>query len=117
MKQPVSLEEFCKSAQQLGGENKKLYVSQEDFTPEDAVVPDEDTSGRVNLQVVRLLACTGEGAVYWAEPVYDSGELEQLNVQLAGLEEFERTVVSGKELNKKKNETGLQENSIQKEAD
>ncbi|WJY28378.1 hypothetical protein [Sporosarcina trichiuri] len=117
MKQPKSLEQFCEYAQQLGGSGRTLLVNQADYTPEDAIVPDEDTSGGVNMQVVRLLACTGEDAVYWAEPVYDSGELEQMNVKLAVLADFDREVVTENELNKRKNETGLHENSIQKEAD
>ncbi|GKV68173.1 hypothetical protein NCCP2716_06710 [Sporosarcina sp. NCCP-2716] len=117
MEQPTSLEQFCESAARLGGKPQGLLVSQSDYTPEEPIVSDEDTSGGVNMQIVRLLACTDEAAVYWAEPIYDSGELEQMNIKLQALEKFPRSVVTEEELSDKMKEKGIEENSIQQETD
>lgn len=117
LEQPTSLEQFCKLASRLEGEPQALLVSQEDYTPEESIVSDEDTAGGVNMQIVRLLAITDEAAVYWSEPISDSGELEQMNIKLNVLERFPRSVVTENELTARKNELGIEENSIQQEAD
>ncbi|GEM_PF-3989445 len=117
MEQPTSLEQFCELASKLEGEPQALLVSQADFTPEEPIVSDEDTAGGVNMQIVRLLACTDQAAVYWAEPIYDSGELEQMNIKLGSLEQFPRSVVTENELIDRKNEKGIEKNNVQQEAD
>ena len=115
MNEPTSVEEFVELAKQLQEGDKTLFVNQSDFTPEDAIVSDEDTAGSVNMQVVRLLATDASDGVYWAEPLYDSGELEQLNVELDELNGFTRNVVTLKELENKKIEMRIDQDSIQSE--
>lgn len=100
MNQPESLEEFVKLASQLHGDRKILYVNQSDYTPEEEMVSDEDTAGGNNMQMVRLLATSTTDASYWEEPCFDSGELEQLNIQLGSLGTFNREVVTLQEMEK-----------------
>ncbi|MGG0642968.1 hypothetical protein ABE021_03325 [Sporosarcina gallistercoris] len=102
MNQPESLEEFVKLASQFQGDRKTLYVNQSDYTPEEEIVSDEDTAGGNTMQMIRLLASSTTDATYWEEPVYDSGELEQLNIQLDSLDTFSREVLTLQDMEKNK---------------
>ncbi|REB10137.1 hypothetical protein DVB69_04855 [Sporosarcina sp. BI001-red] len=115
MNHPASLEEFVKQASHLQGDQKTLYVNQSDYTPEEVIVSDEDTAGGVNMQMIRFLASANSDAVYWEEPFYDSGELEQLNIQLDSLSSFTREVITLQEMEKTKSHFGLKRDSIQDE--
>lgn len=115
MNHPASLEEFVKQASQMQGDLKTLYVNQSDYTPEEAIVSDEDTAGGVNMQMIRLLASSNKNAIYWEDPFYDSGELEQLNIQLDSLESFTREVITLQEMEKTKSNFGMKQDSIQDE--
>ncbi|MDW0111284.1 hypothetical protein [Sporosarcina aquimarina] len=112
MNHPASLEEFVKSTLGLKGDPKSLYVNQSDYTPEEAIVSDEDTVGKGNLQMIRLLASADKNAIYWEEPFYDSGELEQVMIQLDSLQSFTRKVITLEEMEKTKSRFGMKKDSI-----
>ncbi|MBD7906736.1 hypothetical protein [Sporosarcina gallistercoris] len=115
MNQPTSLEEFVQQASHIQGDQKTLYVNQTDYTPEEVLVSDEDTAGGVNMQMIRLLAASNTNATYWGEPFYDSGELEQLNIQLESLESFTRKVITMQEMEETKSRFGMERDSIHDE--
>lgn len=115
MNHPSSLEAFVKHASKLQGDQKTLYVTQSDYTPEEIIVSDEDTAGGVNMQMIRLLASSDMDAVYWEEPFYDSGELEQVTIQLDSLKSFTRKVIPLQEMEKMKSRFGLEPDAIQSE--
>ncbi len=115
MTQPVSIEQFVKQASQLRGDQKTLYVNQSDYTPEETFVTDEDTAGGVNMQMIRILASADSKVVYWEEPFYDSGELEQINVELDALDSFTRKIISLSEMKQTKTQFGMKSDSIQEE--
>ncbi|WP_432355447.1 hypothetical protein [Sporosarcina sp. A2] len=117
MTQPASIEQFVKQASQLQGNHKTLYVNQSDYTSEETIVTDEDTAGGVNMQVIRVLASADSQAVYWEEPFYDSGELEQVNVELESLQSFTRNIISLPEMEETKTQFGIKSDSIQEEKD
>ncbi|MCM3757110.1 hypothetical protein M3197_06355 [Sporosarcina aquimarina] len=115
MNHPASIEEFVKQASQMQGNQKTLYVNQSDYTPEEAIVSDEDTAGGVNMQMIRILASSNKNAIYWEDPFYESGELEQLNIHLDTMESFTRKVITLKEMEKMKSHFGMTRDSIQDE--
>lgn len=115
MNHPASLEEFVKHAAELQGDQKTLYVNQSDYTPEETIVSDEDTAGGVNMQMIRLLASSDMNAVYWEDPFYDSGELEQVMIQLDSLKSFTRSVITLGEMEKKKSRFGVKKDFILEE--
>ena len=115
MNHPASLEAFVKHALKLQGDQKNLYVNQSDYTPEEIIVSDEDTAGGVNMQMIRLLASSNTEAVYWEEPFYDSGELEQVTIQLDSLKSFTRKVIALQEMEKMKSRFGMEPDAIQGE--
>lgn len=115
MNHPASLEKFVEQATGMQGDQKTLYVNQSDYIPEESIVSDEDTAGRVNMQMIRFLASSTTNAIYWEEPFYDSGELEQLTIQLDPLESFTRKVTTLEEMEKTKSHFGMKKDSIQDE--
>lgn len=117
MSYPTSIEQFVKQASQLKGETKIVYVNQSDYTPEEAIITDEDTTGRGNMQLLRVLASVGTDATYYEEPFYDTGELEQVNVELEELKTFTRKVISLKEMEEMKTRFGMEQDSIEDEKD
>lgn len=117
MNQPTSFEQFVEQASHMQGDEKTLYMNQTDFTPEEDIVADEDTASGLNLQMIRLLASSATHAAYWEEPIYSSGELEQLTIHLDSLKSFTRKAVTLKEMEETNSRLMLKRESIHDEAE
>lgn len=78
----------------------KIYVNQSNHNLEEAILSDEDTSGRQPLQMLRIVIQTDMESLYYEYLFNEAYELEEMNVQLADVYEFfGKEIVSVEQMN------------------
>lgn len=102
-KETMNTEELLSFAE-AAGQPGTSWIRQANYVGEEAIMTDEDLSGREPLQQLRILVEAGEQTKYFESIFYSAAELEELMSELEPVfEKFPKQVLNADEMDDKVN--------------